>query len=139
MANVKDAAQIAEKWARVTPGRTEDYAQGIRNPKVDWSAATKAAEGNYEAGVQAAIQKKRFGAGVAKAGTQKWQQKAIEKGTARFGPGVQAAVADYQEGFEPFRQVIASTTLPPRYPKGDPRNLERVKVITQALRKKKVG
>ena len=29
---VKSAAAIAKKWARVTPGRDQDYEDGIRNP-----------------------------------------------------------------------------------------------------------
>jgi hypothetical protein len=35
--------------------------------------------------------------------------------------------------------VIANTVLPPRGPKGDPRNLDRVKAITTALRAKKLA
>lgn len=139
MAKIKEISSIAAKWARVTPARAEDYEQGVRNPKTDWAGATKGAESNYEAGVTSAIREKRFGKGVSAAGTEKWQKGAIEKGTARFGPGVQAAEGDYSTGFEPYRQVISSTTLPPRYPKGDPRNFDRVKVIATALRKKKTG
>jgi hypothetical protein len=46
---------------------------------------------------------------------------------------------DYQEGVQPYLDTIAATVLPPRFPKGDPRNLERVKAITTALRKRKTG
>jgi hypothetical protein len=89
--------------------------------------------------VEEAIREKRFEKGVAKAGDQKWQQKAATKGAERFGPGVNAAQADYEAAVAPYLQVIASTTLPPRGPKGDPKNFERVKVMAMALRAKKTG
>ena len=136
---IKSASEIAAKWARVTPQRTADYQQGVENPGKDWKNETKAAEARYESGVQAAIQKKRFGKGVDAAGTAKWQQKTIEKGTQRWGPGVQVAQSDMAEGFEPFRQTIAGLTLPQKYPKGDPRNIQRVATIAAALHAKKVG
>jgi hypothetical protein len=52
---------------------------------------------------------------------------------------VQIAKDDYAKGFGPYANVIAATTLPPRYPKGDPRNIERVSAIAQALHQEKVG
>ena len=33
---VPSAAKIASKWARVTPERTLDYEEGVRNPARDW-------------------------------------------------------------------------------------------------------
>lgn len=128
-----------EKWARVTPQRTEDYDKGISNPKRSWQQAATAAKSNYAAGVQASIQKDGFAKGIAKAGDAKWSRKAKEVGVGRFGTGVQAAKVDYEAGFAPYAQVLESTTLPPRFAKGDPRNLERVKTVAMALRAKKVG
>ncbi len=139
MAKIKTAAEIARKWARVTPQRVQDYKEGIEDPSVDWATATKNAEGNYDAGVQKAIQSKQFSKGVTKAGTEKWQKNALQKGPNRFAEGVAISEPEFQQGFEPFREVIAATQLPPRFPKGDPRNIERVKVIAEALRKRKVG
>ncbi len=136
MPNVR--ANFAEKWARVTPQRTEDYAIGIRNPKRDWEEATTEAAPIWAEGITKAIQNKSFDKGVKKAGSAKWLRKSEEVGAARFGPGVQAAVDDYRTGFEPFKAVIEATKLPPRFAKGDPRNIERVRVIAEALRKKKL-
>jgi len=138
MAKVKDSAAIAAKWARVTPMRTQDYEEGIRNPGKDWKAETEASNERYKAGVQAAIAKNRFAKGVAKAGTEKWQRKTIEKGTQNWGPGVASGKQDFEAGFAPFREVINSTALPPRFPKGDPRNIQRVSVLADALHKKKM-
>lgn len=134
---IRSIDAIASKWARVTPGRTEDYRLGVENPRRDWATATKASENAYEAGVTQAIAQKRFGKGVTSAGTPKWLKGATEKGTTRWGPGVTMAEGDYNAGFAPFRDAIARTTLPPRYARRDPRNLERVKAVVNALVKAK--
>lgn len=139
MAKIKSAADIAQKWARVTPQRTQDYQEGVKNPSVDWEQATAKAEDNYKQGVTKAANEGRFAKGVKKAGTQKWQKNTLEKGPNRFAEGVAVSQPEFQAGFDPFREVIAATNLPPRFPKGDPRNIERVKVMAEALRKKKVG
>lgn len=130
---VKGIAKIAEKWARVTPQRAADYEAGVRDPIRDWATNTTAANAAYKAGVSEAVAKDRFVKGVAKAGTEKWKRKAVEVGPARFAQGVQVAQPDYEKGFSPFRDVIEKTTLPPRFAKGDPRNIDRVRVIAAAL------
>lgn len=137
MPAVKSSAQIAEKWARVTPQRAQDFEQGVRNPRRSWAQATAAAADAQAEGVQQAIAEGRFQRGVERAGDEKWRNNTVEKGVRRWGPGVQVAQQDFQQGFEPFRQVIEQTTLPPRFPKGDPRNLERVSAITTALHRAK--
>lgn len=139
MPKIKSASAIAEKWGRVTPQRVGDYEEGVRDPTGDWEAATKAAESSYQTGVQAAIQRKAFGKGVARAGNEKWQEKAISKGVQRFGPGVQVAQGDYEEGFAPFRDEIERTSIPNRFPAGDPRNMQRSAILAAALHAKKIG
>lgn len=121
------------KWVRRTQNAGAEYAEGVRNPRVSWQQATVAAAGNQAKGVQQAITEKRFEKGVAKAGDQRWQSKALSKGEARFGPGVAEAQGDYDAGFAPYAQVIQSTNLPPRGPKGDPANIQRVAVMAKAL------
>jgi len=139
MAEIKSAAAIAEKWTRVTPGRVDDYTLGIKNPKRDWATETKAAEGNWKAGIDAAASKGLFGKGVEAAGSKKWQEKALKKGPGRFAEGVYIAGPDYQKGFEPYRDAIEKVDLGPRFPRRDPRNLTRVKMIVDALIKVKLG
>jgi len=138
MPKIRSAADVAAKWARVTPERAADYEAGVKDPKKDWATETKAAESAYEDGVRKAMTDKRFGKGVAKAGTDKWKEGAVTKGVARFGPGVAVAAPKYEEGFKPYRDVIEKTILPKRYAKGDPRNFERVKVMGTALHDAKV-
>jgi hypothetical protein len=138
MARIRSTSEIQEKWSSVTPQRTQQYSSGVSSPLRDWGMNTKAAEPNFEQGVQKAIASKSFGKGVNAAGTDKWQEKTLALGTQRWAPGVSAAADDYGEGFAPFRDVIEKTTLPPRYPRGDARNMERVRAIGQALHDKRV-
>ena len=136
---VPSAAKIAEKWGRVTPDRIVDYEEGVRNPLRDWETETKAAEPRYEEGVRAAINRKAFGKGVSKAGTEKQQAKTIEKGIPRWPEGVRGAENDMRAGMENVVKTLEGITLPQRYPTGDPRNIKRVEVIQQALHKMKTG
>jgi hypothetical protein len=131
--DVKDMSKIQEKFVRRTSQAGADYDAGVSAPRRDWATATKAAEANYEQGVQAAIGKKRFGAGVTKAGTAKFQRGAKEKGVARYPAGVAAGAGDYATGFEPYRAALASTTLPPRKARRDPSNLQRVSAVVNAM------
>ena len=133
MAEIKSMSNIRDKWTRVTPGRAEDYKLGIQNPKRDWEAETIAAKGNWKAGIDAAASKDLFAKGVSKAGSKKWQDKALKKGPGRFAEGVYIAGPDYEAGFKPYHDAIARVDLGPRFPRRDPRNLERVKRVVDAL------
>ena len=139
MAEVKSLAQIREKYARVTPGRAEDYAAGVAAPRKDWAKVTALAEGAYKAGVTSAMARNAFGKGVTQAGTAKWQGRSLTVGAERWGPGVTAAVDAYERGFAPYRGVIEKLSLPARFPTGDARNYARVQAIGEALRKAKTG
>jgi len=136
MARVRPGA--AERWVRRASAAAQDYQAGVENPRQSWQAAASAARDNWAQGVQAAIQNNRYAMGVQRAGDEKWRRKAIAKGVQRYGPGVAEAQQDYATGVAPYLQVIESLTLPPRGPKGDPRNIERVRAIAQALRNRKL-
>lgn len=133
----KVRANASARWVRRAAAATEDYKAGVENPRADWQQSTIAAAPIQAAAIQQAIAAKRFEKGVAKAGNQKWQSRAASKGAQRFAGGVSDAQADYQSAVEPYLQTIASTTLPPRGPKGDPKNLERVRAMNVALFQKK--
>jgi len=133
MAEIRSAKEIASKWTRVTPGRTEDYKLGIQNPRRDWAEETAAAADTYKAGVDAAHAKNLFSKGVKRVGTSKWKEKALQKGPGRFAEGVYIAGDDYEKGFAPYRDAIEKVDLGPRFPRRDPRNLGRVKSVVDAL------
>lgn len=137
MAGIRSLDRIKEKFVSVTPLRASEYEYGVRNPRRNWAASTTAAEASYKAGIQEAIANGRFAKGVKRAGDAKWNRGCTQKGVARFGPGVQVAGDDYATGFAPFHTAISNTKLSQRYAKGDPRNLQRVKDIVDALVKTK--
>jgi len=135
----KSAAEIARKWARVAPQRAEDYALGVANPRVSWSAASKGANERWKQGVTQAATRDAFSRGITAAGDQAWQQGATSKGPTRFAEGVSMSGPAYEAGVAKYIGVINSTPLPPRYARGDPRNLARVATLATALSKAKTG
>lgn len=139
MANIRPIDVIAAKWATVTPQRSGDYEAGVNNPKSSWQANTLASADAWKAGIQQAIQQGSFSKGVNRAGNAGWQDGAVNKGVPRWGQGVALAQEKYQAGFAPYADAIRRTTLPPRYARRDPRNLERVKAIVDALSRVKAG
>lgn len=139
MAEIKSSSEIANKWARVTPQRTTDYRNGVQRPRRSWSESAAASNETYVQAVTQAAQEGRFASGVRAAGEQKWQQAATTKGPNRFAEGVQLGESAFTAGFEPYRQVIEQTVLPPRFPRGDPRNIDRVQKLASALNAKRRG
>lgn len=139
MANIRTIDEIGSKWATVTPQRSGDFEAGVRSPKNDWAKGATDANAAWKEGVSKAVTGDRFVKGIAKAGTATWQDATLQKGVSRWGPGVQLAQGKYEANFAPYREAIARVQLPPRFAKRDPRNLERVKAIVDALVKVKLA
>jgi hypothetical protein len=129
--------QIVDKWSRRATAAGPDYAAGIQAPRVPWSQGAIAAKDAWKQGVTDAASKDLFVKGVIKAGDAKWLKKASELGVRRYPEGVSAAKDDYKNNFAPFYDALGKVALPPRAPRGDPRNLERVKVIVTTMRQVK--
>lgn len=94
---VKTPEQIAAKYARRVAAAGQDYQEGIQNPSRDWADATAGAEDRYQAGLQESFAKRGFSRGVQRAGSQKWQRNALEKGANRYTSAAQTAAASYQQ------------------------------------------
>lgn len=139
MPAIKSMSASSDKWVRRAGQASSDYKAGVTSPRRSWAEATVEAKDAQAEGVQNAIANGSFEKGVQKAGNSKWARKATTVGAQRFGPGVAAAKGDYEAGFAPYSQVISGITLPPRGPKGDPRNYERSKIIGDALHEAKVN
>ena len=135
----KDISQIASKWSQRSNAAGADYAAGVKNTTKDWAGITANAGPAWEAGVQTAVTNKRFSRGVQQAGTDKWRNAASTTGAQRYPQGVSNAGPAYNAGFSPFLAVIASVTPPPRQPRGNPANLQRVSAFADALHNKKVS
>jgi hypothetical protein len=133
---VPSAQFVVEKWKRRAAGATQDYTAGVQTPSVDWAAAARAAEPNYKAAVTAAAAAGKFGQGVQRAGTQTWQKGAVEKGSVRWAPGIEAGSDKFGAGISSVLATVGALSLPPRGVKGDPRNLERVRLVADALHRK---
>ena len=136
---LKPMETIADKWAKRSQAAAPEYTAGVASPRTDWAQATVASADAQAAGVMEAIAAGRFAREVRKAGTAKQQAASMGKGAQRYSPGVTAAKADYNAGFAPFAQVLASLTLPVKGPAGAAGNLERVRAVADALRSKKVS
>ena len=136
---VKSAAEIAAKWVRVTPQRQGDYEAGAANAGADWAAGAAAAAKSYQQAVQAANIGTMFSGGVKRAGAEKYNRKVKDVGVGRFGPGVQAALADMSNGMAPMVEAIAAVTPPARGPRGDVSNQQRSVVFQVALNKKRLA
>lgn len=136
---VKSAAQIAEKWGRVTPGRATEYASETPSAAAEWEAKTLASKAAFQGAVTAGNIGDMFAGGVRKAGAAKFSRKVTDVGVNRFGTGVTAAIADMQSGMDPMVATIASITPPARQPRGSAANIQRVSVYADALHAKRLS
>lgn len=132
-------ANASARWVRRAGSAQQEYEEGVRSPRADWATATVASAPVHTTATQQALADGRFAKGVQAAGSSRWQSKALSKGAPRFGPGVADAESDYQKGVQPYLDVLNNVTLPPRGPKGDPKNIQRVIAVVTALRNKKLG
>jgi len=139
MVKTKPIDKVTKKWQERASVATDDYKFGVENPKRDWAKATEESAGAWEQGVQQAIREKRFVKGVRSAGTEKWQKRASEKGAVRYADGIRTAVDEYERKMAEVLRVMEGVDLPPRGPRGDPRNIERVARIADALHKWKIA
>lgn len=139
MPTVKSLDRISAKWARVAAVSQTEYEDGVRNPRRDWAETARASEANYERGVQQSITRKSYGKGIGKAGTGKWQERTLKKGPQRWAEGINLSQSNFEAGFSPYREVIQRTALPQRGPKGDPKNIQRVAALADALHREKLA
>lgn len=138
MGEIRDQASISRRWVESSSQKQEEYTRGVQNPRRKWAASAIAAKGSYKDAVIDAANKGRYEAGVAAAGDAKWLRRVVALGAQRYVPGVQLAEQDHLKGFTPYYNVIKALDYGPRYPTGDPRNLDRVKKGAVALRNKKL-
>lgn len=136
---VPSAAEVAEKWARITAQRSGDYKAGVTGAGSDWEKGATDAQAAFVAGVTSGNIGKMYAGGIKRAGSAKYERKATGVGADRFSGGVQAAVGDMQSGVDPFLATIAGIDLGKRGMRGDAMNLERVRKIDEALFKKRLA
>ena len=135
---VKSIDAIAAKWNSRAQNAGTAYKDGV-SATTGWAAATAAGANNWAQGVTQAASDGRFAKGVNKSGDAGWQNGAINKGVSRYGPGVAASQGKFSAGFAPYATVLSNLTLPQRFPKGSPQNVDRVNAVVTALRNAKIG
>ena len=138
MPAIKPLDKITKVWAKRAAAARDEYKDGVENPRKDWEQETAAADTRYQSGLEAAFANESFQKGVANAGTAKWKARATRVGPGRYSEGVRGAEPEYRAGFSRFHSRIAATDLPPRGPKGSPENIERVKIMAEALHNEKI-
>ena len=138
MVAIKSLDKTVSLWSKRAAAARDEYLEGVQAPRKDWEEETKAAANRYEQGLQDAFANDSFTKGVSKAGTARWKKRATEVGPGRYSEGVRGAEPEFRSGFSPFHSRIAATTLPPRGPKGSPENIERVRIMAEALHDEKL-
>lgn len=136
---IKSLARITEKWGANSATAGDSYKQGVESPRRSWSESAAASDEARKEGLAAADARDAFVVGVREAGDAKWKKNASVLGPARFRQGVANAKPEFSAGFSKFHGVIAGVTLPPRGPKGSPENIDRVRVIAEALHTARVA
>jgi hypothetical protein len=135
---IKSPDVIAKKWTTRAGAAGADYLAGVQNPRRPQAQTAAAAATSWAAGVQSAVTNGTFAKRVL-ASSDKYMRNATGKGAQRYPGGVQAATGDYQTNITPFLNVLSNLNLPPRAPKGDPSNLQRVSAVDTALRALKLS
>lgn len=126
-------ATAAQKWATVTPTRTQYYTTGVQGAAQKWQMGVDGANDNWGAGVQTAVTERRYATGVSGKGGL-YSQKAATIGTQRWGQGVSQAAPAYETGVQPIFSALSALTLAPRGPRGSIGNLQRVAEVVAAER-----
>ena len=137
--SVKSAADIADKWAEVTPARAGYYEAEAPAAGGKWEEHTSAAGGTYKAGVSVAGIEKRFVGGVKRAGAAKFSRKVRDVGVARYGPGVAAAKEDMSKGIADYVAALDGYEIPDRGPRGSPANYAISQKVGSMLHAKRLA
>lgn len=137
---VKDLATSGVKWSSRASSASTEFETNALAAADKWAKNAQAAMDNYRAGISAANIATRFARGVQQAATaNKFARKLAAVGSSRYSTGVQGAAQDWQTGFGPYHSVLQAVALPPRKPRGDAGNYERVKAVGQALNARRIA
>lgn len=139
MAQVKSLERIKQNFKSGTSNAAPRYKDGVSNPRTPWKEATLAASELQKQAMIDALNRDAVRRGIERTAGEKQKVRAQNLGPARYTQGTAGAVDDYGSGFAPYREVIQSTELPPRGPKGSPENYQRVQAIGDALHAAKLA
>lgn len=136
--DVRPIAESQDKFSKRAAAAAPEYGKGVANAGPKWLAGAQASEDTYAAGVADAVANKRFGAGVRKAGSSKYQDRAAKLGPDRYRTGVAEGAPDWGKGYAPHAQALSSLDLGVKGMRGSEQNYNRSRQVGQALRAKKL-
>jgi len=136
---VMSITKAAEKLVRRGAMAGDDYKVGCETTRKDQAESAIAAKDNYVAALTESFARGAFEKGLTKSGHAKWRAKATTKGAVNYPTAMRLAGSDYASGVEPYFRALESLTLPPKGTRGSPGNLERVRVLTEALHAVRMG
>lgn len=131
--------RIVEKWRSRATAALTDYSEGVQAPRNPWQKQAAAASETWKAAITDAAARDAYRKGVVTTSEEFWRSRTLVLGTARFTDGVSKSVDVFKNNWAQFYDVLSRIELPPRGPRGDPKNVERVRAIMTALRQKKLG
>lgn len=132
-------SRFCNRWKKRTAEASEEYKKGIENPKRPWAKTTCEAKDCYKAGVDKAHARGAYAKGVKKKGQAGYLTKTLLKGPGRFASGVAGAGDSYAKGFAPYHKGFPGIQMPKRFPRGDPRNIQRCSAVTSVFGRIKIG
>ncbi len=135
----KTAQSVMQKFIERAGAASADYVKGSRETTKDQSQRAIAAIPQMKLAINEAIDKGRVAKGLTKSGKQGWLKGIVEKGEARFGPGVAVSGAKYVTESSRYDSARMASDAMPRGAKGSSTNLAKVTAVVNALRAVKVG
>lgn len=135
----KSLSDTVDKYGKNTATAAPYYTKGIENPKRECIASAIAAEPLYEQGVQEAISRKGFSAGLSKVSESEWKAASSGKGAARYPGGCRAGLARFSKGMGPVLSHMQGIELPPPGTRGSPANIQRAVMFMQEMAKFRTG
>jgi len=125
--------RTVSKWLSRARVARPDYEAGIRSPKEPWMEEAIKAKPTFKAAITAPEVPELFERGIKRAGKERWESMALKKGADRFVPGIELSEPYYRGQMTEILSEIERISLPERVPRGDIRNLDRVKNIFVGL------
>ena len=135
----KSAQSVVQKFIERAGAAAGDYVKGARETNKDQSARAIAAIPQMKLAINAAIDRGAVAKGLQRSGKSGWLAGIVEKGEARFGPGVAVSGPKYAANSSKYDAARAASDSMPRGAKGSATNLAKVTTVVNALRAVKVG
>lgn len=122
---IKPASASQQKYINNTGNAGQSYQDGINNPRRDWLTATQAADGTFNASMQAAIANDSFGKSLTQDAASKQKNNAIQLGVGRYPQGTKNAAPAWAKFTQPVLDALAAVPDMPRGPKMSQQNFDK--------------